>query len=131
MDEYYIGEIRIFGAGFAPSGWHICDGSLIPIEQNTALFSLISTTYGGDGLKTFALPDLRSRIPLGMSSLRPIGTIGGAERITLGVENLPSHGHTPACNNTEEAILKMRQTHSGQHRHKTACGTDKRQDPFG
>ncbi len=106
MDEYYIGEIRIFGAGFAPWGWHICDGSLILIEQNTALFSLLGTTYGGDGLKTFALPDLRSRIPLGMSSLRPIGTIGGAERVTLGVENLPSHRHTPACNNTDGGNFK-------------------------
>lgn len=106
MDEYYLGEIRIFGMDFPPYGWSLCDGSLLSIEQNSALFSLIGTAYGGDGVKTFALPDLRSRIPLGLSSLNPLGAKGGAETASLSVEDLPVHGHTPACNNTDGGNLK-------------------------
>ncbi|MBR9921332.1 MAG: phage tail protein [Bacteroidetes bacterium] len=97
--EPFIGQIQIFGFNWAPRGWALCDGQLLPIAQNTALFSLIGTTYGGDGRTTFALPDLRGRAALhhghgpGLST-RPIGQKGGTETTTLNMTNLPSHTHT-------------------------------------
>lgn len=101
MAEPFIGEIRMFGFNFAPRGWAACDGQFIPINQNSALFSLLGTIYGGDGRTTFALPDLRSRMPLhygqgpGLSS-RSIGSKSGAETTTLTASNLPPHSHTIA-----------------------------------
>ena len=94
----YIGEIRLFAGNFAPAGWAFCDGSLIPISENETLFQLIGTTYGGDGQSTFALPDLRGRVPVGVGqsaglSNRTLGESGG-QSITLTAANLPSHTHT-------------------------------------
>lgn len=95
----FLGEIRLFAGNFAPVGWALCDGSLLPISQNAALFSLLGTTYGGDGKTTFALPDLRGRAPIGMGNgigLTPRleGSTGGLEQATLSITQLPSHTHT-------------------------------------
>lgn len=95
-----IGEISMFAGNFAPKGWAFCDGQLLSIAQNTALFSILGTTYGGNGQTTFALPDLRGRVPLhvgastgpGLSSYS-LGQSSGAERITLSVAHIPSHTH--------------------------------------
>jgi microcystin-dependent protein len=94
----FIGEIRMVGFNFAPLGWAFCDGSLQQISQNDALYSLIGTTYGGDGVNTFALPDLRGRIPVHMGTDRqgtnwPLGALAGTETVTLTVPQLPVHNH--------------------------------------
>lgn len=99
MADPFLGEIKIWAPNFAPRGWAFCNGQLLPISQNSALFSLLGTIYGGDGRTTFALPDLRGRVPLGMGTgpgLSPhsIGQRGGAETTTLTVNNLPAHTHT-------------------------------------
>lgn len=96
-DQPFVGEIRLVGFNFAPSGWMFCDGSLIPISENEVLFNLIGTTYGGDGQQTFALPDLRGRTPIGTGSNGSnnyfIGESGGQETVTLTVAQLPVHTH--------------------------------------
>ncbi len=98
MSSPYIGEIRMFGGNFAPAGWAFCDGSLLSIAENDALFNLIGTTYGGDGQNTFALPDLRGRAPLhagqgpGLSNYT-LGQAGGTESVTLTPNQLPAHSH--------------------------------------
>ena len=103
MSTPYIGEIRMFGGSFAPVGWMFCDGSLLAISQYDALFSLIGTTYGGDGQSTFALPNLCGRLPIhqgqgpGLSN-RVIGEAAGAEAVTLSVSQLPAHNHIPVAN---------------------------------
>lgn len=99
MSQPYIGEIRIFAGNFAPNGWAFCEGQLLPISENDALFNLIGTTYGGDGQATFALPDLRGRLPThqGTASDGSTFTIGeqaGAETQTLTASQIPSHTHT-------------------------------------
>ena len=94
-----LGEIRLFGGNFAPRGWALCDGQLLPIAQNAALFSLLGTTYGGDGRNTFALPDLRGRVPLhagrgpGLTERR-LGAHGGVEQVTLNAAEIPPHNHS-------------------------------------
>jgi len=99
MSNPFIGEIRMFGGNFAPNGWSFCDGSLIAISENDALFNLIGTTYGGDGQNTFALPDLRGRIPVhqgqgpGISQNYTIGEVAGVENVTLTTQQIPSHNH--------------------------------------
>jgi microcystin-dependent protein len=98
MSEPYIGEIRMFAGNFAPLGWAFCAGQLLPIAENDALFALIGTTYGGDGQTTFALPDLRGRIPIHMGqgaglSNHAIGESSGTEAETLTVNQLPVHSH--------------------------------------
>ena len=93
MSQPFIGEIRIFGGNFAPSGWALCNGQLLPIAENEVLFQLIGTTYGGDGQETFALPDLRGRLPVHQGSNVVLGEIGGVEEVTLTVNQIPSHGH--------------------------------------
>lgn len=98
MSSPFIGEIRMFGGNFAPAGWAFCDGSLIPISENDALFTLIGTTYGGDGQSTFALPDLRSRVPIHQGPGFALGQSGGAETVTLTTNQIPSHTHTPQAN---------------------------------
>jgi microcystin-dependent protein len=92
MDPF-LGEIRMFGGNFAPADWATCDGQLLPIAQNTALFSLIGTIYGGNGQTTFALPDLRGRLPVHTGSGLAIGQAGGSETVTLTATNLPAHTH--------------------------------------
>lgn len=89
----YVGEIRMFGGNFAPAGWAFCDGQLLPISENDVLFTLIGTTYGGDGETTFALPNLQSRFPLHKSASFPIGAMGGTESETLTVQQIPVHTH--------------------------------------
>jgi len=97
MSEPYVGEIRIFAGNFAPNGWAFCDGQLMAISENDTLFNLIGTTYGGDGQNTFALPDLRGRLPLhqgtGGGSSYVIGQPGGAETVLLTTSQIPSHAH--------------------------------------
>lgn len=103
MDPF-IGEIRMVGFNFAPNGWALCNGQLLSISQNTALFSLIGTFYGGDGVQTFALPNLQSRVPvhqgqgLGLS-VYTIGQAGGTENVTLVANQMPSHNHTVGVSN--------------------------------
>jgi microcystin-dependent protein len=98
MSNPFLGEIRMFGGNFAPRGWAICNGQLMPISQNTALFSLLGTSYGGNGITTFALPDLRGRVPINQGqapglSLYDLGQIGGEENLTLTTAQLPAHNH--------------------------------------
>jgi microcystin-dependent protein len=93
VSQPYVGEIRAVGFNFAPAGWALCDGSLLPISEYETLFNLIGTTYGGDGQSTFALPDLRGRTPLHMSGTFPIGAVGGVETVTLTSNQIPSHSH--------------------------------------
>jgi microcystin-dependent protein len=93
MAQPYVGEIRMFAGNFAPAGWMFCEGQLLPISENETLFQLIGTTYGGDGQSTFALPDLRGRIPVHMGSGFTLAETGGAEEITLTVSQIPSHSH--------------------------------------
>lgn len=105
MSVPYFGEIRIFGGNFAPQGWVLCDGSLLPISENEALYTLIGTTYGGDGVTTFGVPDLRGRAPIGQGqgpglSNRVIGQSGGVEQVTLTVPQMPAHTHIPVAATT-------------------------------
>ena len=99
MSEPFVAEIRIFAGNFAPRSWAFCDGQLLPIAQNTALFSLIGTTYGGDGSTTMALPNLQGRAPMhpgrgpGLTN-RALGQSGGVEQVTLSTNQLPSHNHS-------------------------------------
>jgi microcystin-dependent protein len=93
MAQPYVGEIRIFAGNFAPAGWMFCEGQLLPISENETLFNLIGTTYGGDGQETFALPDLRGRIPIHQGNSFILAETGGAEEITLTVNQTPSHTH--------------------------------------
>ena len=98
MADPFVAEIRIFPFNFAPKGWAFCDGQLLPISQNTALFSLLGTVYGGDGKSTFALPDLQGSVPMHPGqgpglSLFDLGQIGGAETITLLQSEIPAHTH--------------------------------------
>jgi microcystin-dependent protein len=99
MSQPFVGEIRMFPGNFAPQGWAFCDGSLLAIDQNTVLFELIGTTYGGDGQQTFALPDLRGRVPVHQGNGFVIGQSGGSEIVTLTVSQLPAHSHVPQANN--------------------------------
>ncbi len=102
--EAFIGEVRIFAGNYAPRGWALCDGQLLSISQNTALFSLLGTYYGGDGTTTFALPDLRGRVVVhpgngpGLSN-RQIGEKGGSETNTLTLNQIPAHSHTATATN--------------------------------
>ena len=93
MAQPYVGEIRMFAGNFAPAGWMFCEGQLLPISENETLFKLIGTTYGGDGESTFALPDLRGRIPLHQGSGFILAETGGVEEITLTVNQIPAHTH--------------------------------------
>lgn len=93
MAEPFLGEIRLFGFTFAPEGWAFCDGQLLPINQNQALFALLGTTYGGNGSTTFALPDLRGRVAIHRSVSFPMGLTGGEVTHTLTVDEMPTHTH--------------------------------------
>ena len=118
MASPFIGEIRMFGGSFAPAGWMMCQGQLIPISENDALFTLIGTTYGGDGQETFGLPDLQGRVPMhagqgpGLSQTYQLGEKAGVESVTLTTQQIPIHSHvvsggeqTGTDSNPENAIL--------------------------
>src|SRR4051794_11505884 len=93
MAQPYVGEIRMFAGNFAPAGWMFCEGQLLPISEYETLFNLIGTTYGGDGQSTFALPDLRGRIPLHFGNGFTLAETGGVETVTLTVSQIPAHSH--------------------------------------
>src|SRR5215813_3381540 len=93
MAEPFLSEIRIMSFGFPPKGWALCDGQLLPINQNQALFSLLGTTYGGDGRVNFGLPDLRARAPIHMGSGHTLGERGGEQAHTLSISEIPTHTH--------------------------------------
>ena len=98
MAQPYVGEIRMFAGSFAPAGWMFCEGQLLPISENETLFQLIGTTYGGDGQSTFGLPDLRGRIPLHQGNGFIMAETGGAEEITLTVQQIAAHNHSFMAN---------------------------------
>ena len=95
MSGPFVGEIRMFAGNFAPAGWAFCDGSIIAISDNETLFQLIGTTYGGDGINTFALPDLRSRVPVHVGPGFVLAQAGGQETVTLTSSQIPDHSHVP------------------------------------
>lgn len=105
MSEPFVAEVRIFAGNFAPRGWAFCNGQLLPISQNTALFSLIGTTYGGDGRTTTALPNLEDRVPMhpgrgpGLTARR-LGERGGTEMVTLTEAQMPNHSHTMSASSS-------------------------------
>ena len=99
MAEPFLSEIRLFSFEFAPKGWALCNGQLLPINQNQALFSLLGTTYGGDGRVNFALPDLRGRTPIHMGSGHTLGERGGEQAHTLSIAELPVHTHVLQATN--------------------------------
>src|SRR6201987_4037958 len=110
MSNPFLAEIRIFTGNFAPKGWALCDGQLMPISQNTALFSLLGTTYGGDGKSNFALPNLQGNNPMQPGqgpglSLRDLGEQAGEETVTLLVSEIPSHSHTLTADNSQAPSL--------------------------
>jgi microcystin-dependent protein len=109
MSDPFLGELRVFGFNFAPRGWAQCNGQTLSIAQNTALFSLLGTTYGGDGRTTFQLPNLQSRVPVHIGqgtglSQYIIGTPGGQENVAIGIANMPSHNH-PLLGTSGDATL--------------------------
>lgn len=100
MAEPFLSEIRIMSFGFAPKGWALCNGQLLPINQNQALFSLLGTTFGGDGRVNFALPDLRGKTPIHVGSGHTLGERGGEQAHTLSIPELPEHTHAFNANST-------------------------------
>lgn len=97
MSDPFLGEIRIHAFDFAPRGWALCNGQLLPINQNQAVFALLGTTYGGNGQTTFALPDLRGRVPLHFGPQNPLGARSGQVAVTLATSQLPPHTHAVAA----------------------------------
>ncbi|MDQ1523715.1 MAG: hypothetical protein QOG00_2281 [Pyrinomonadaceae bacterium] len=120
MSEPFLSEIRIMSFNFAPKGWAQCNGQLLPINQNQPLFSLLGTTYGGDGRVNFALPDLRGRTPIHEGSGHTLGERGGEQAHTLTIAELPMHAHVanatsiPATTNTPGTSLLLAQSTSSQ-----------------
>ena len=117
MSDPFVAEIRIFGFNFAPTGWAQCNGQLLPISQNTALFSLLGTTYGGDGKSTFALPNLEGNAPMHPGqgpglSLHDLGEIGGSETVTLLDSEMPSHSHAVRASNQQADVQQPTATTS-------------------
>ena len=116
MAQPYVGEIRMFAGNFAPAGWMFCEGQLLPISENETLFQLIGTTYGGDGESTFALPDLRGRLPIHAGNGFSLAETGGAEEITLTTQQIPVHSHpelatsNPGTQSAPAGLLLARDT---------------------
>jgi len=111
MADPFVAEIRIFPFNFAPRGWAWCDGQLLPLSQNTALFSLLGTTYGGNGKSNFALPDLQGRAPMHPGqgpglSLHDLGETGGSETVTLLESEIPAHSHAARVVGTDQGDLQ-------------------------
>jgi len=112
MSEPFVGEIRLFGGNFAPRGWAMCDGQLLPISQNQSLYSLLGTTYGGDGRTTFGLPDLRGRMAMhpgegpGLTP-RQLGQKGGYERVALSADEMPAHVHAISGSGAVKRVLSF------------------------
>jgi len=104
MAQPYVGEIRMFAGNFAPAGWLFCSGQLLPISENETLFQLIGTTYGGDGESTFALPNLQSRVPMHQGNGLILAETGGAEEITLTVNQIPAHTHPLLCSSGTASV---------------------------
>jgi microcystin-dependent protein len=104
MAEPFLSEIRIMSFGFAPKGWALCNGQLLPINQNQPLFALLGTTYGGDGRVNFALPDLRGRTPISMGSGHTLGERGGEQAHTLSIAELPTHTHVLNASSENAAV---------------------------
>ena len=135
MSEPFVAEVRIFAGNFAPRSWAFCNGQLLPVSQNTALFSLIGTTYGGDGRTTTALPNLAGRAPMhpgrgpGLTARR-LGQRGGVETVTLSEAQMPNHMHTmradvrPASLQTPTAIRSIARSSGGQAFQSTTTGSD-------
>ena len=108
MSEPFLGQISLFGFNFAPRGFALCDGQILPISQNQSLFALLGTTYGGDGRTTFGLPDLRSRAPMHFGSGVNLGQQDGAERVSLTEAQMPAHTHTAqATNQTPAGMIQQ------------------------
>src|SRR5437763_13053374 len=104
MAQPYVGEIRMFAGNFAPAGWMFCEGQLLPISEHETMFNLIGTTYGVDGQSTFALPDLRGRLPLHQGNGFILAETGGAEEITLTVSQIPAHSHAYLATDNAAAV---------------------------
>ena len=130
MSEPFLGEIKMFGGNFAPRGYALCNGQLLAIQQNTALFALLGTTYGGNGQTTFALPDLRGRVPMssgqgpGLTS-RTLGEMSGSENVTLLSNQMPAHNHSVITNSGNGDVSSPHCRRSGQARDKSKrwfCG---------
>lgn len=114
MAQPYVGEIRMFAGNFAPAGWMFCEGQLLPISENETLFQLIGTTYGGDGESTFALPDLRGRIPIHQGNGFILAETGGAEEITLTVNQIPAHSHPVLVSDDVPTLTNPQNNLTGQ-----------------
>lgn len=100
MAEPFLAEIRMMSFGFPPKGWALCNGQRLPVNQNQALFSLLGTTYGGDGRQTFQLPDFQGRVPIHVGPSYPLGAVGGEAKHTLTVNELPAHNHVVNASST-------------------------------
>lgn len=107
MADPFLGEIRMLGFNFAPRGWAACDGAIIPIAQNTALFSLLGVSYGGNGKSNFALPDLRGRVPMGADNLEAVGVADGDETVQLKLDQIPSHTHILMASATDATLQRV------------------------
>jgi microcystin-dependent protein len=127
MSDPFVAEIRMFGGNFAPTGWATCDGQLLPISQNTALFSLLGTFYGGNGQSTFALPDLQDSVPIfwgdgaGLSQYS-LGQQSGSETVTLLVSEMPLHTHQMMAHNADPADLQAAGTNGDRSIAKSNAG---------
>ncbi|MBS1796608.1 MAG: phage tail protein [Acidobacteria bacterium] len=113
MEESFLGEIKIFAGNFAPKGWRFCDGSILPVAGNESLFDLLGDTYGGNGVSSFALPDLRSRVAIHVGDRYPLGEMGGIETVTLTSTTIPAHTHAAnAFNETAAGGLTSEPTNA-------------------
>lgn len=104
MSEPFLGEIKIISWNFPPKGWAFCNGTLLPINQNQALFSVLGTTYGGDGRQTFGLPNLQARVPMHVGNGIVLGELGGETTHTLNISELPAHTHVPVGSSTNGTL---------------------------
>jgi len=118
MSDPYVGEIRLFAGNFAPAGWSLCNGALLPISENEVLFQLIGTTYGGDGEETFALPDLQSRVPVHWGNVAAgnyvLGESFGVESVTLTVQQMAAHSHGVLASSDVATLVDPAGSVSGQ-----------------